>query len=114
MGSTEWGEKHAEELRANAVAYINTDSTNRGWVSAGGSHSLQQFINEVARDVPGPRGGGSVREELLAHRLETAQDDEARAAVESSKGFSISALGSGSDYTVFLDHLTVASLNLLP
>jgi len=112
LGSTEWGEKHAEELRANAVAYINTDSTNRGWLSAGGSHSLQQFVNEVARDVPGPRGGGSVREELLAHRLETAQDDEARAAVESSKGFPISALGSGSDYTVFLDHLTVASLNL--
>ena len=112
LGSTEWGEKHAEELRANAVAYINTDSTNRGWLSAGGSHSLQQFVNEVARDVPGPRGGGSVREELLAHRLETAQDDEARAAVESSNEFSISALGSGSDYTVFLDHLTVASLNL--
>ena len=112
LGSTEWGEKHAVELRANAVAYINTDSTNRGWLSAGGSHSLQQFINEVARDVPGPRGGGSVREELLARRLETAEDDAARAAIESSEGFSIGALGSGSDYTVFLDHLTVASLNL--
>ena len=112
LGSTEWGEKHAAELRANAVAYINTDGTRRGWLSAGGSHSLQQFVNEVARDVPGPRGDGSVREELRARRLDTAEDDAARAAIEQSEGFPISALGSGSDYTVFLDHLTVASLNL--
>ena len=112
LGSTEWGEKHAAELRANAVAYINTDGTRRGWLSAAGSHSLQQFVNEVARDVPGPRGEGSVRDELQARRLDTADDDAARAAVEASESFPISALGSGSDYTVFLDHLTVASLNM--
>ena len=112
LGSTEWGEKHAAELRANAVAYINTDGTRSGWLSAGGSHSLQQFINEVARDVPGPRDGGSVRDELRARRLDQAEDDAAREAIEASDTFPISALGSGSDYTVFLDHLTVASLNL--
>ena len=112
LGSTEWGEKHAEELRANAVAYINTDGSNKGWLSAGGSHSLQQFINEVARDVPGPRDGGSVRDELRARRLDQAEGDDAIAEIEASETFPISALGSGSDYTVFLDHLTVASLNL--
>ena len=112
LGSTEWAEKHAAELTANGVVYINSDSNGRGWLSAGGSHSLQQFVNDVARDIPGPRSDGSVWDELRARRLEQASDDDARQRIEGQDRFPISALGSGSDYTVFLDHLAMASLNL--
>lgn len=112
LGSTEWAEKHAAELGANGVLYINSDSNGRGWLSAGGSHSLQRFVNEVARDVPGPRSDGSVFDELKARRLDRAEDDDERLEIENEDQFPISALGSGSDYTVFLDHLTMASLNL--
>lgn len=112
LGSTEWAEKHADELRDKGVVYINSDSSSNGWLSAGGSHSLQALVSEVARDVPGPRGGESVYAEARERRLDQASSDEARQAIEARADLAISALGSGSDYTVFLDHLTMASLNL--
>ena len=67
LGSTEWAEKHAAELKDKAAVYINSDSTGKGWLSAGGSHGLQQLMNEVARDVMDPR---TLREryERLSHR----------------------------------------------
>jgi N-acetylated-alpha-linked acidic dipeptidase len=113
LGSTEWAEKHASELRDRAVIYINTDSTGKGWLTAGGSHSLQAFINEVARDIKGPRtGSSSVFDEARAHRLEQAKTDDAKKKIAGRRDLAIEALGSGSDYTAFLDHLAVASLNL--
>ncbi len=112
LGSTEWAEKHADELRDKGVVYINSDSSSNGWLSASGSHSLQALVSEVAREVPGPRGGDSVYSEARERRLDQASSDAAREAIESRADLTIGALGSGSDYTVFLDHLTVASLNL--
>ena len=113
LGSTEWAEAHRDELAAKAVAYINSDSTGKGWLSMSGSHSLEAFINEVARDVPDPRGGGkSVLDAKRARMLEQAPDDSARAAINARRLIPIDALGSGSDYTAFLDFLQVASLDL--
>lgn len=113
LGSTEWAEKHREELAQKAVAYINSDSTGKGWLSMSGSHSLQAFINEVARDVPDPRRSGkSVSEARRFRMLEQAANDVARAAINARRDIPIEALGSGSDYTVFLDFLQVASLDL--
>jgi N-acetylated-alpha-linked acidic dipeptidase len=113
LGSTEWAEAHRDELAAKAVAYINSDSTGKGWLSMSGSHSLEAFINEVARDVPDPRGGGkSVLEAKRARMLEQAPNDSARAAINARRLIPIEALGSGSDYTAFLDFLQVASLDL--
>jgi N-acetylated-alpha-linked acidic dipeptidase len=113
LGSTEWAEAHRDELAAKAVAYINSDSTGKGWLSMSGSHSLEAFINEVARDVPDPRGGGkSVLEAKRARMLEQAASDSARAAINARRLIPIDALGSGSDYTAFLDFLQVASLDL--
>jgi N-acetylated-alpha-linked acidic dipeptidase len=113
LGSTEWAEKHRDELAAKAVTYINSDSSGKGWLSMGGSHSLEAFVNEVARDVPDPRGKGkSVLDAKRARLLEQAPSDAARAAINSRTLIPIDALGSGSDYTVFLDHLQVASLDL--
>ncbi len=113
LGSTEWAEKHREELARKAVVYINSDSTGKGWLSMSGSHSLQTFINEVARDIPDPRGSGkSVLEARRAHLMDEVKTDKERETIRARPYIPIDALGSGSDYTVFLDHLQVASLDL--
>jgi N-acetylated-alpha-linked acidic dipeptidase len=104
LGSTEWAEHHGDELREKAVAYVNSDSNNRGWLSAAGSHSLETFVQEIARDVRDPASGGSVLDALAARRREQGR--------ASDTAFALAALGSGSDYTAFLDHLGLASLNL--
>ena len=112
LGSTEWVEKHQQELSKRAVAYINSDSTGKGWLSMSGSHSLQAFINEVARDVPDPRGGANVLEAKRARLIEQAPTEAAGAAIKARHDLAIEALGSGSDYTAFLDYLQIASLDL--
>ncbi len=113
LGSTEWAEKHQEELATKAVAYINSDSTGKGWLSMSGSHSLQAFINEVARDVPDPRGSGkSVLEAKRAHQIDQAKTDKEKADLQAKSDLPIEALGSGSDYTAFIDYLNIASLDL--
>jgi N-acetylated-alpha-linked acidic dipeptidase len=113
MGSTEWAEKHQEELRRKAVVYINSDSSGKGWLGMSGSHSLQAFINEVARDVDDPRKSGkSVLEAKRAHLLEQAKTRAERDAIGAQRDIAIDALGSGSDYTAFLDYLQIASLDL--
>ncbi len=108
IGSTEWAELHADTLRANAVAYINTDGNSRGFLNMGGSHSLERLINGIARDVTDPQTGLSVFERLHARRLARGASDDLAAASDHR----IAALGSGSDYTPFLQHLGIASLNL--
>ena len=113
LGSTEWAEKHRDELAQKAVAYINSDSTGKGWLSMSGSHSLEAFINDVARDVPDPRGSGkSVFDAKRARLLEQALNDAARATIGARRNLRVDALGSGSDYTVFLDFLQIASLDV--
>ena len=112
LGSTEWAETHRADLGEKGVTYINTDSTGKGWLSMAGSHTLQRFLNEVARDIEDPERGVSVFEAARARRLETAANPDARREIEQSDDLRLAALGSGSDYTVFIDHLTMASLNL--
>ncbi len=112
LGSTEWVEHHAEELKQKAVAYINTDSTGKGTLGMSGSHTLERFINDVARAVPDPKGKGSVWEAQKAARERGATTDEAKRELRERADLRISALGSGSDYTAFIDHLGIASLNL--
>jgi len=113
LGSTEWAEKHAAELSAKAVAYINSDSTSKGWLSVAGSHSLQAFVNDLMRDIPDPkRDKKSLYDARVDRALEQASTDAEKATIERRRYIPIDALGSGSDYTAFLDHLTVASLNL--
>ncbi len=111
LGSVEWAETHAAELRRKAVAYVNSDSNSRGFLSVGGSHSLEPFINEVARDVPDPEKGISVLERLRAREILAAKPG-AREKLRTERDLPIAPLGSGSDYTPFLQHLGVASLNL--
>ena len=111
LGSTEWAEKHAAELQSKAVVYINSDGTGKGWLGAGGSHSLQQFITEVARDVNDPKTGKPVLELARRKAIDGLPEAE-RADAEKDPAIRIAPLGSGSDFTPFLQHLTLASLNL--
>ena len=111
LGSTEWAEQHADELRQHAVAYLNTDSNGRGFLGVAGSHTLERFINEVARSVTDPETNVPVWNRWRAVDDRFGAPDDRRAA-KSGGDLLIGALGSGSDYTPFLQHLGVASLNL--
>jgi N-acetylated-alpha-linked acidic dipeptidase len=111
LGSTEWAEAHAAELGDKAAVYINTDSNGRGFLSAGGSHSLEKLVNEAARDVGDPAKGVSVLERERARIVVQGTPEERKEARERAD-LRLEALGSGSDYTPFLQHLGIASLNL--
>ena len=111
LGSTEWVEKHAGELREHGVAYINSDSISRGYFSAGGSHSLQTFVNQVARDVTDPEKDISLWQREQLHLIANASGEE-RERLRARSTWPIEALGTGSDYTPFLDFAGVASVNL--
>lgn len=110
LGSTEWAEHHARELREKAVAYINTDGNSRGFLGIGGSHALERLANEVAQAVTDPQTGVSVAERLRAARLVRGTAEQKKLA-KAGANFHLSALGSGSDYTPFLQHLGIATLN---
>ena len=113
LGSTEWVEKHKEALTSNAVVYVNSDSTGKGWLSSGGSHSLETFVNELARDIRDPRAPDrTVLEARRERDREQAKTPEERRRLATAPGLRLDALGSGSDYTPFIDHLAIASLNL--
>lgn len=111
LGSTEWVETHAAMLRDKAAVYINTDSNGRGFLGIGGSHTLEKFINEVARDVPDPQTALTVAERRRASLLVEGSPATKKEARERND-LRISALGSGSDYTPFLQHLGIASMNI--
>jgi N-acetylated-alpha-linked acidic dipeptidase len=102
IGSTEWVEDHLEELQHKTVAYINTDGNGRGFLGAGGSHSLETMVKEVATDVMDPQKGVSVAERLGARDLLNGGDGNP----------GLYALGSGSDYTPFIQHAGIAALNI--
>ncbi len=112
LGSTEWVEAHADDLAAHAVAYLNSDINGRGFLSMGGSHSLETFINGVARDIQDPETNLSVWAREQRRRIARAQTADERRELRERADLRIDALGSGSDFTPFLQHAGVASLNL--
>ena len=113
MGSTEWVEYHAAALQQKAVAYINSDGNGRGFFDAEGSHALEPFINEVARDVTDPEMKISIGERKRSLDLiEAAKAGKLKKDLFQKKTFTIGALGSGSDFSPFLQHLGIPSLNL--
>ena len=119
LGSTEWAETHAEELQRKAVLYVNSDTNTRGFLQAAGSHALQSFVNQVAGSVRDPQVGVSVLERLKAlllvrgNRGEASPEERAVATrIAAGQPVPIAALGSGSDFTPFLQHLGIGTLNL--
>ncbi|MGA9902979.1 MAG: transferrin receptor-like dimerization domain-containing protein, partial [Terriglobales bacterium] len=112
LGSTEWAETHADELRAHAAVYINTDTNDRGILNMGGSHSLEQFINGVARDIEDPETKMTVWQRAQLSAIAAAKSADQRKELRERTDLRIEALGSGTDFTAYLDHLGIASLNL--
>jgi len=111
LGSTEWAEEHAAELQQKAAAYLNSDTNDRGYLDVEGSHILQKLINGVADDVPDPEAGISVGQRRRLRMIHDATPAR-RAALRAHPDLPIGALGSGSDYTAFLQHLGIPSMNL--
>jgi N-acetylated-alpha-linked acidic dipeptidase len=112
LGSTEWAETHADELREHAAVYINSDSNSRGVLTMGGSHSLEQFVNQVARDIEDPETKMTVWRRAQLTKIAKSKSAEDRNELRQRADLRIDALGSGTDYTAFLDHLGIATLDL--
>jgi N-acetylated-alpha-linked acidic dipeptidase len=112
LGSTEWAEQHYDELRAHAVAYINSDGNGRGYLGVEGSHTLEKFSNDIAREILDPETKFSVWKRQQLHEIANSKSAEEREEIRKRADWRIPALGSGSDYTAFLQHDGVASLNI--
>ena len=120
LGSTEWVETHADELKAKGLIYINSDGNGRGFLDVGGSHAFEHLVTQVADDVTDPQTGVSVaaraRAGLQVRATQAGASEsvkaQAKVAADPSKDLPIDALGSGSDYSSFLQHVGVASLNI--
>jgi N-acetylated-alpha-linked acidic dipeptidase len=120
VGSTEWVETHADELKKHAVIYINSDGNARGVLSAGGSPDFGHLVNQVAADVPDPETHVSIGTRLRAQmRVDAASGDataeeidDARLAADPNRDFPLEALGSGSDFSSFFQHLGLPALDL--
>jgi N-acetylated-alpha-linked acidic dipeptidase len=112
LGSTEWAETHAAELKAKAALYINSDTNGRGYLGVSGSHGLQHFASEAARDVKDPETQASVLARALAKERVAEFESGARGSGRDANDLQLGALGSGSDFTPFLQHLGVNSLDL--
>lgn len=112
LGSTEWVETHADELNRKGVVYFNSDANGRGYLYVGGSHTLEKFINNVARDIVDPEKNISVWKRLELQSIARASSADDRREIRQRTDLKIGALGSGSDYTAFIDHAGIASFNL--
>jgi N-acetylated-alpha-linked acidic dipeptidase len=109
LGSTEWAEEHAQELRDKAVVYFNTDGYTKGVFEAEGSHTLTTFVRELARDMVDPAGGSLIdaaQRERLTSAKTAAESTSAR-----TRRFELGAAGSGTDFEAFLEHLGIASVS---
>jgi N-acetylated-alpha-linked acidic dipeptidase len=112
IGSTEWVEDHATELQQKAVAYINSDSNGRGFLSMGGSHTLEPMMGEVARDVMDPQMHVTAFERSKSSEAANATTTKSRKEILAKKAMTLGALGSGSDYSPFIQHLGIPSIDI--
>lgn len=112
IGSTEWAEDHDKELQQKCVLYINSDANGRGFLGAEGSHALENFMTEIAGDMNDPQTNVSVLQRLHATKVLEASTTAAKKEVMKNNTLKLGALGSGSDFSSFLQHLGIPALNL--
>jgi N-acetylated-alpha-linked acidic dipeptidase len=112
LGSTEWVETHADELRKRAVMYVNSDSNSRGYLFLEGSHTLEHFINDVARDIQDPETKLTVWKRLHLHEIANAPSAEERHDVRERHDIRLDMLGGGSDHAAFINFAGIASLGI--
>jgi N-acetylated-alpha-linked acidic dipeptidase len=111
LGSVEWIETHAAELRQHAVAYVNSDTNDRGFLGADGAHTLEKLTNDVAHDIQDPETKLSVWKRLQLRSITDATTDEARQELRHRPDLRIDISGGGSDHAGFQNFLGVAVLN---
>lgn len=111
LGSTEWVEQHAKELSEKAVAYINTDNNSSGFFSAGGSHALSDLVTSITKSVKDPITQATIFDRKRASEIIKASGTAKKKALLESPDYNLGALGTGSDYSAFLQHLGIPSLN---
>ncbi len=112
MGSTEWVEDHALELQSKAVAYINSDGNGRGFLGVQGSHGLSNFVTDISKSVIDPQAGVSVFERQKANSATNASTSKSKKEIFEATTYPLGAMGSGSDYSSFIQHIGVPSLNI--
>ena len=113
LGSTEWVEQHAQELQQKLVLYINSDGNGRGFLGVEGSHALEPLMNEIAGDVMDPQTHISVLDRKKDRDIINAGTNiKTKKELMAKKTINIGALGSGSDYSPFIQHLGITSLNI--
>jgi N-acetylated-alpha-linked acidic dipeptidase len=112
LGSTEWLETHEKELKQKAVVYINSDGNGRGFLYAEGSHALEPLMDEIAKKVIDPQTNVSVFDRKKAHDAIEAKTTETKKKIMDEKNLKLGAMGSGSDYSAFIQHAGIPALNL--
>jgi N-acetylated-alpha-linked acidic dipeptidase len=112
LGSTEWVETHVDDLKKHAVVYINSDSNSRGYFSLEGSHTLEHFINDVARDVQDPETKLSVWKREQLKEISDATSAESQKELRDRHDLRLEMLGGGSDHAPFINFAGVASLGI--
>ena len=112
LGSTEWLETHEKELQQKAVVYINSDNNERGFFYAEGSHALEPLMDEISKTVMDPETNVSVFDRRKAHDAIEAATTEAKQKIMDEKELKLGAMGSGSDYSSFIQHAGIPSLDL--
>ena len=112
LGSTEWVETHVDELRRHAVVYINSDSNSRGYLGMEGSHTLEHFINDVARDVQDPETKLSAWKRAQLKEIADATTADERRELQERHDMRIDMLGGGSDHAPFINFAGIASLGI--
>jgi N-acetylated-alpha-linked acidic dipeptidase len=112
MGSVEWVEEHAASLQAKAVAYINSDGNGRGFLGAEGSHAFTGLMTDISKSIQDPQTGVTIFERQRANRATEATTTAAKKEILNSTTYPLGAMGSGSDYSSFIQHVGVPSLNI--
>jgi N-acetylated-alpha-linked acidic dipeptidase len=112
LGSVEWVETHLDELQKHAVAYINSDTNERGYFFPGGTQDLQTFISDVARDIQDPETHMSVFQRSHLVSIAKAKDADERNDLRKRSDLVVKALGDGSDFTAFQDLAGISTLSV--
>jgi N-acetylated-alpha-linked acidic dipeptidase len=112
LGSTEWLEDHIKELQEKAVVYINSDGNGRGFLGVEGSHALETLVTEISKDVEDPQTKVSVFEREKAKNIVSASTAKNKKEAMEKTTFKVNAMGSGSDYSSFIQHAGIPALNI--
>ncbi len=112
LGSVEWVETHVDELKKHAIAYINSDSNNRGFIDTGGTQDLESFISSVAREIQDPETKMTAFERAHLESIASAKNPDERKERRNRNNLVVDALGDGSDFTAFQDFAGISTLNV--